>query len=56
MRYKISVVVGVWGDSIRVGKILEKENISFAGSFGKRIGDESTIIFWVDKWVGNFRL
>lgn len=31
--------VGTWGEIIRVGRLLEKMGLPFAGSFGKKIGD-----------------
>lgn len=45
-----------WEDIIRIGRDLEEKEIHFAGSFGKEVGNEMNTRFWVDKWVGNFRL
>lgn len=39
-----------------MGRILEKMGIHFARSFGRKVGEGSSTFFWLDKWVGNFRL
>lgn len=44
------------GHIIKVGKVLEKKGVAFAGSFGKKVWDGSLTSFWLDKWVGNFQL
>lgn len=46
----------MWGNILRVGRVLEKISVPFAGSFGKVIENGLGSWFWLDKWVGNYRL
>lgn len=52
----IKSIYGVNGDIIRVGNVLEKNGIPFAGSFGRKVGDGSETVCWLDIWIDNFSL
>nr|GEW04608.1 glycerol-3-phosphate acyltransferase 1 [Tanacetum cinerariifolium] len=47
---------GTWSSIIKVGKEIDRLGIEFTSSFGRKLGNGESIRFWVDKWVGNYKL
>ncbi|GKC62612.1 RNA-directed DNA polymerase, eukaryota [Tanacetum coccineum] len=47
---------GAWGNIIKVGSEMGKIGLNFANSFRRRVGNGEDTRFWLDKWVGEFRL
>ncbi|GJR97831.1 RNA-directed DNA polymerase, eukaryota, reverse transcriptase zinc-binding domain protein [Tanacetum coccineum] len=47
---------GTWSSIIKVAKEIDRLGIEFTSSFGRKLGNGESIHFWVDKWVGNYKL
>ncbi|XP_071729375.1 uncharacterized protein [Rutidosis leptorrhynchoides] len=45
-----------WAHIIKAGSKIDDMGISFISSFSKELGDDSTINFWTDIWVGTTTL
>ena len=47
---------GGWGNIIKVGSEMDKVGLNFTSSFRRRVGNGEDTRFWLDRWVGEFRL
>ena len=47
---------GPWSSIIKVGKEINRLGIEFTSSFGRKLGNGESIRFWLDKWIGNYKL
>ncbi|GKC44506.1 putative RNA-directed DNA polymerase [Tanacetum coccineum] len=47
---------GKWSDIIKVGNDIEKTQVPFIGSFRKKVGDGCNTLFWLNQWLGDFKL
>ncbi|GJX77884.1 F-box domain containing protein [Tanacetum coccineum] len=47
---------GKWSDIIKVGNDIEKTQVPFIGYFRKKVGDGCNTLFWLNQWLGDFKL
>lgn len=47
---------GVWENIVSLGRVLDSSGVQFSSSFGNKLGDGSSTLFWLDIWVDSRRL
>ncbi|GJT36173.1 reverse transcriptase domain, reverse transcriptase zinc-binding domain protein [Tanacetum coccineum] len=46
----------VWRDIIKVGRKIDGVGIDFTSTFMCKVGNDRDVSFWLDRWIGDFRL